>query len=110
MDFWIPLLGGALGAALINGLFGWWKHSAERKAEHDKWLRGQRQEAYVSFMRGVSDAVKEIQVLPGREPNFEAIEKALREIKPGMIRLVAPKEIVAAADAQYKSAHILAQT
>lgn len=50
MDFLIPLLGGALGAALINGVFGLYKIRRDAETEHVQWRRDQRQSEYTKFL------------------------------------------------------------
>ncbi|MBO1269682.1 hypothetical protein, partial [Arthrobacter cavernae] len=46
----LSLIGGAAGAAVINFGFGLWKLKADRKDEHSRWLRDQRQVAYVDYL------------------------------------------------------------
>jgi hypothetical protein len=38
MEFLLPLLGGALGAAIINGVFAFFKLKHDKRVEHDQWL------------------------------------------------------------------------
>ncbi|MEZ2389066.1 hypothetical protein AB6813_05850 [bacterium RCC_150] len=50
MDFWIPLLGGALGAALINGILALHKLRRDRLNEHEQWLRNEKIETYSQYL------------------------------------------------------------
>jgi hypothetical protein len=54
MEFLLPLLGGALGAALINGIVAVYKLKRDRLTEHDQWLRDAKLEAYSDFLAAVS--------------------------------------------------------
>ncbi|WP_457950428.1 hypothetical protein ACTAQI_07550 [Pseudarthrobacter sp. alpha12b] len=56
MEFLLPLLGGALGAALINGIIALYKLNRDKSDEHDKWLRDNKQEAYARFISAVVEA------------------------------------------------------
>lgn len=55
MDFWIPLLGGALGAALINGVLALYKLRHDVDLEHSQWSRNKRQDVYLGYMSAVAD-------------------------------------------------------
>ncbi|GAT87073.1 hypothetical protein CVCC1112_1732 [Paenarthrobacter nicotinovorans] len=54
MEFLIPLLGGALGAALVNGVLALYKIKRDRQTDHDQWLRNAKLEAYTEFLAAVS--------------------------------------------------------
>lgn len=56
MEFLLPLLGGALGAALINGVLAVYKLRHDVDLEHRQWSRNQRQETYFAFLSAVTDA------------------------------------------------------
>lgn len=51
MEFLLPLLGGAVGAAVIYGLFAYLKTRQDRRVEHEQWLRGQQLTAYADLDR-----------------------------------------------------------
>jgi hypothetical protein len=64
MDFLFPLLGGAVGAAVINGIVGYLRLKADRKDAasqwqreqehpHESWVRDKKQEAYTEFLEEV---------------------------------------------------------
>lgn len=46
MDFWIPLLGSALGGAVITSVFGLIKNRQDKADEHAQWLRNRKIDAY----------------------------------------------------------------
>jgi hypothetical protein len=50
MEFLLPLLGGALGAAVINGVLALYKLKKDKSDEHWQWLRNQRLDAYATFL------------------------------------------------------------
>lgn len=53
MEWWqfvLPLVGSALGGALVTGFFGWRKRHWDREDEHARWLRDKKQEAYADFL------------------------------------------------------------
>lgn len=51
--FWGPMLGSALGGAVITTAFAMWKHFQDRRDEHARWLRDEKHEAYIKFMSAV---------------------------------------------------------
>ncbi|XAS74075.1 hypothetical protein VUN82_09700 [Micrococcaceae bacterium Sec5.1] len=64
MDFLFPLLGGAVGAAVINGIVGYLRLKADRsdaeskwtrdrKDAHESWVRTKKEEAYTEFLEDV---------------------------------------------------------
>lgn len=53
MEFLIPLIGSAFGAALINGFFGIYKIRRDVESEHVQWRRDQRQAEYTKFLNNV---------------------------------------------------------
>jgi hypothetical protein len=55
MQFWIPLLGGALGAAIINGLFSFYKIRHDAALEHGQWRRDLKFEAYKRFFESIHE-------------------------------------------------------
>jgi hypothetical protein len=54
MDFWIPLLGSALGGAVITSIFGLIKNRQDKSTEHTQWLRDSKQAAYADICRPLS--------------------------------------------------------
>jgi hypothetical protein len=100
MDFqiWaVPLLslvGGAAGAAIINGAFGIKKLKADRRDEHQRWLRDKKQEAYVEFFETSRVVLnRAFQDVP--EGNDQSqLSDAADAVKGSPIRLLAPREII----------------
>jgi hypothetical protein len=62
MDFWIPPLGGALGAAFINGVVAVYKLQRDRAIEHEQWLRDQKLELYANFLDSYEELYKQIKL------------------------------------------------
>lgn len=87
MDFWIPLLGGALGAAIINGVFVFLKLRHDKLTEHEIWLRGTKQQAYTKFVSAVTAAVGNAYVADLAYPQNAFV--AFDEVK-----LVGPSEVI----------------
>lgn len=61
MEFLLPLLGGAVGAAIINGVVGYLRLKADRsdadskwkreqQEAHETWTRNKKEEAYTEFL------------------------------------------------------------
>lgn len=99
-DWLGPLLGGAIGAALINVVFGFWKHQADRKNQHRRWLRDKKLEAYVDFF----ESSKRVHNFALQAPSVEWMERvsgALREVEASSIHLLASKDIAKACDEAY---------
>ncbi|GLU58558.1 hypothetical protein [Paenarthrobacter ureafaciens] len=55
MEFLIPLLGSALGGAVIAGLFQILKTRQDGASEHSKWLRDNKLEIYIEVLRLVRE-------------------------------------------------------
>ncbi|MDF2052014.1 hypothetical protein [Arthrobacter sp. Cr_A7] len=64
MEFLWPLLGGAVGAAIINGIVGYLRLRADRRdadskwkreqdQAHESWIRDKKTEAYTEFLEEV---------------------------------------------------------
>lgn len=54
MDFWIPLFGGALGAALINSIVAVYKLNRDTDVEHDQWTRNEKLKTYSQFLSDIN--------------------------------------------------------
>lgn len=52
-DFWIPLLGSALGGAIVTSIFGLVKTSQDKSNENAQWLRNQKIDVYTNLLRQV---------------------------------------------------------
>lgn len=106
MDFqiWVvpilSLIGGAAGAAIINGAFGIKKLKADRRDEHQRWLRDKKQEAYVEFFE-TSRVVLNLVFQDVSEGNRLQLSEAVDSVKGSPIRLLAPKEVVDRFDKAY---------
>lgn len=92
MDFWIPLIGSALGGAVITSIFGFIKNRQDKAAEHSQWLRDTKQAAYAEFLSAIVQASSTL------EPTAAAKESQRRSIIAlSQIRLIAADEVTAAA-------------
>lgn len=99
MDFqiWLvpvlSLIGGAAGAAIINGWFGIKKLKADRHDEHYRWLRDKRQEAYVEFFEATR-LVLSLAAEADTDERRATLSDKGNEIKGSPIRLLAPEPIL----------------
>lgn len=91
-NFLTPLLGGALGAAFINGLVALYKLNRDNADEHEKWMRDNKQEAYARFISAVVEATL---TQHPEEKAKEAQQKQTATLSE--VRLVAPANVTAAA-------------
>lgn len=104
----LSLIGGAAGAAIINFGFGLWKLKADRKDEHSRWLRDQRQVAYADYL-GSTRRLFEWVSFEGfaRLETRDELLTHLGKVETALVRLLAPNEVRDAADAVYRSLHFL---
>lgn len=100
-DWLVPLLGGAIGAALINVVFGFWKHQADRKDQHRRWLLEKKLEAYVDFLES-SRRVHSFAIQAPSAQWTERVFGALREVEGSSIHLLGSTEVAKAADEVYE--------
>lgn len=106
MDFqiWVvpilSLVGGAAGAAIINGAFGIKKLKEDRRDEHQRWLRDKKQEAYVDFFE-TSRVVLNLAFHDVSQSNQSQINDAANAVKGSPIRLLAPTEVIERFDRAY---------
>ncbi|UVJ37992.1 hypothetical protein [Arthrobacter sp. CJ23] len=92
MDFWIPLLGSALGGAVVTSVFGLIKNGQDKSIEHARWLRDSKQSAYAEFLSAIVEAST---TLP---PAAEAGEVQRRSaIALSQIRLIGAPGVTSAA-------------
>lgn len=54
MEFWLPLVGGAVGAAVINGIFAFYKLRHDTALEHDQWRRGTKLDEYRAYLVAIT--------------------------------------------------------
>lgn len=98
MDFWIPLLGGALGAALVNGIVAVYKLHRDREIEHEQWLRDQKVELYSNFLDAYTELYKQIQLAKDDGRMRSDLDPYVSQASPTRISLIAPDEIAAMAN------------
>ncbi|SDL90378.1 hypothetical protein SAMN04487916_11756 [Arthrobacter sp. ov407] len=105
LNFLWPLLGGAVGAAIVNSAFGFFKHGREAALEQEQWRRNQRQTGYTDFLR----ALAEFESAMGRTRDFviegEESAKAISDTinayylaNSGLHMLAPPRLIVASSE------------
>lgn len=104
MEFLLPLLGGALGAAAINGVVALYKLRHDVDLEHRQWSRNQRQETYFAFLSAVTDAKAAFDrayydKATGKEVSFSECDTAMAVVQKQRpeIFLVAPPFVVTGA-------------
>lgn len=101
MDFWIPLLGGALGAALINGIVAVYKVQRDRAIEHEQWLRDQKLELYANFLDSYEELYKQIK-LSGQDTDTNTnLDAFIAAASPTKLILVAPEPVATMARSIY---------
>lgn len=105
MDFqiWlIPLLsliGGAAGAAFINGWFGLHKMRRDRADEYDRWLRNEKVEVYSSFVDAALAAYDTVPLLRPRDPDELHKMREDQQIPLARILMVGSEDVRIAAQA-----------
>lgn len=111
MDFLIPLLGGALGAALINGVFAYLKLNHDKLTEHEQWLRDKQLASYADLadstqaaMQWVASAYK----IDSRQARSEAGLAMMASTKAGQLVMLAPSATLDAANDMIMSLHDIA--
>lgn len=65
----LSLIGGAAGAAIINGWFGLHKMGRDRTDEYDRWLRNEKVEVYSSFVDAALAAYDTVPLLRPKDPD-----------------------------------------
>lgn len=93
MDFWIPLLGSALGGAIITSVFGLIKSRQDKNIEHTRWLRNEKVETYSQYLETIrlGDLMLE-QVITGASTHEEALD--FKDHTGGFrLRLISPKSV-----------------
>lgn len=76
MDIWIPLVGGALGGAVITSIFGFVKNHQDKVNEHAQWLRNQKIDVYTDVLRQSHISVHEVRAA---EHGLKQRKKALKD-------------------------------
>jgi hypothetical protein len=94
MDYWIPLIGSALGGAGLTAIFGIWKDSRDKDSEHARWLRDAKQIAYVKFIDGAQNLIAEaVHKAPRGPERVQWRTDIMLEIRPTVIHVLAPENI-----------------
>lgn len=65
MEFWIPLLGGALGAAVINGILALYKLRRDKEEEYKQWTRNEKLKTYTEFLSDLNPLSKRTVIMLG---------------------------------------------
>lgn len=99
MDFWIPLIGSALGGAIVTSVFGLIKNRQDRHHEHDQWLRDQKLEVYANLLAALQSVLHDLSEMhDGGVPPTSVSEgaKTAREVDSHMsrFRLIAPEPLM----------------
>ena len=111
MDFWIPLLGGALGAAIINGVFAFFKLKHDKLAEHGQWLRDQQLTAYADLADSTQAAMQWVSSahnIDSRQARSDTGLAMLALPKAGQLVMLAPSATLNAANDMITSLHDIA--
>jgi hypothetical protein len=101
MEFLLPLLGGALGAALINGVFAFFKSKHDKRAEHDQWLRDKQVTAYAELIDSVKAATlwaNDAYKIESDQTRHDEGLKVMGSLKSGHLVMLAPDATLKAAD------------
>jgi hypothetical protein len=92
MDFWIPLLGSALGGAVITAIFGLFKGHQEKLTEREQWLRDQKMSEYVAMLGMINSIIRHNKALI--EDGAKAVSMPMpEEIQMSALSLLAPKPV-----------------
>lgn len=93
MDFWIPLLGSALGGAVITSIFGFVKHHQDKATEHAQWLRNQKIDVYTNLLRQSHVSLHNIRAAEnGLRPQKKAL-KDITDITNARLMVVGSREV-----------------
>jgi hypothetical protein len=96
MEFLLPLLGGALGAAVINGVLALYKLRKDKSDEHWQWLRNQRLDAYVAFLETNDNVQRSFHDLKHQRKTPEDIYTLIEEMSVQRLQLLGSSETTAA--------------
>lgn len=88
MEFLLPLLGGAFGAAVINGILALYKLGKDKSDEHWQWLRNQRLDAYVRFLETTDKLQRTFHELKHQRKTPEDIYTLIEEMSVQRIQLL----------------------
>lgn len=82
----IAVLSGAVGGAVVSGVFSVLKSRLEAKTEHAKWLREKRYEAYFTVLQSLDDIFQETP--EENRARLATVRRALTEL-----RMIAPEAL-----------------
>jgi hypothetical protein len=100
MEFLLPLLGGALGAAFINGAIAVYKLKRDKNDEHSQWLRNQKLTSYVEYLdtcRAIDNFAKTAWRKEKTDRYLE-LSTLVDAVQVTTARLLAPKSVTEAMD------------
>lgn len=99
-NFLLPLLGGAVGAAIVNGAFAFFKQKSDVSLEHERWQRDQRRVEYGKYLQAVTDYTSVLHrsaagALVGQEAADQLLATQDAFLKAGsQLQLTSPPELV----------------
>lgn len=112
MEFLLPLLGGALGAAIINGVFAFFKLRHDKRVEHDQWLRDHQLTSYAGLVDSTKTAAQWVssayKVDSWKARNDEGLA-IMASLKTGQLVMSAPSATLTAADDMISSLYDMAE-
>ena len=112
MEFLLPLLGGALGAALINGVVAFYKLRRDASVEHEQWLRDRQEIAYADLIDSTKAATlwaSSAYKIESEEARHEEGLAIMALLKSGRLVMLAPDATLRAADDMITSLYDLVQ-
>lgn len=95
----LSLIGGAAGAAVINGWFGIFKLKADRVDEYDRWLRNQKVEVYSAFIDAAFTAYQTVPLLRPKDVDELQTVREDQQIPLARILMIGSDDVRNAAQA-----------
>lgn len=112
MEFLLPLFGGALGAAVVNGVFAFFKLKHDKRVEHDQWLRDHQVTTYADLVDSTKTAAQWVssayKIDSWKVRNDEGLA-IMASLKTGQLVMSAPSATLTAADDMINSLYDIAE-
>jgi hypothetical protein len=105
MDFWIPLLGSALGGALVTSIFGLVKSHQDKASEHAQWLRNQKVDVYTNLLRQTHASARASKAAAFDMPTVEHHLEDIADVTNARLMIVGSQEVRSKAEWHFYNLH-----
>lgn len=92
-DFWIPLLGSALGGAIVTSVFGLIKNSQDKANEKAQWLRNQKIDVYTNLLRQVHASNRSLEHFRNTGENLDQDLSDIADITNARLLMVGSRAV-----------------